>query len=149
MQRTLIINRQFVKTNTCFPLFSYTFFSIFPIHTSNLQEILGKDGLGLLVLYTFFQSLNPNFSTFWRKWSWTPPGWISICDSLCAWAIHPLSEGLVTAPLGVEKLSPRFKFFGGCWGLVRSEIWRPFHKNEKFLKNSIFVGPGPDFHIWA
>ena len=30
MQKTLIINRQFVKTNTCFPLFSYTFFPIFP-----------------------------------------------------------------------------------------------------------------------
>ena len=88
----------FVKTNTCFPLFSYTFFSIYPIHTSNFREILGKMGLGLLVSYTFFQSPNPNFSTFSRKWSWTPPGWISICDSLCVWVIDPLSEGLVTPP---------------------------------------------------
>ena len=26
---------------------------------------------------------------------------------------------------------------GGGWGHVRSEIWRPFHKNEKIVKNSI------------
>ena len=30
---------------------------------------------------------------------------------------------------------------GVFWGLVGSEIWRPFHKNEKILKNSIFGGP--------
>ena len=33
---------------------------------------------------------------------------------------------------------------GGGWGLVRSEIWRPFHKNEKFWKVS-FLGPGAEF----
>ena len=112
MQRTLIINRQFVKTNTCFPLFSYTFFFPFSPSTHPIfGRFWGKIGLGLLVSYTFFQSPNPNFSTFWRKWSWTPPGWISICDSLCVWTIDPLSEGLVTPPFGVEKLSHRFNFF--------------------------------------
>ena len=31
--------------------------------------------------------------------------------SMCVLGIDPLSEGLVTPPLGVEKLSPRFNFF--------------------------------------
>ena len=54
MQRTLIINRQFVKTNTCFPLFSYTFFPFSPPTHPIFGRFWGKMGLGLLVSYTFF-----------------------------------------------------------------------------------------------
>ena len=35
-----------------------------------------------------FPSPNPNFSTFWEKWSWTPTGCISVYDRLCVWAQH-------------------------------------------------------------
>ena len=34
---------------------------------------------------------------------------------------------------------------GGGWRLVRSEIQRPFHKNQKFPKKFIFWGPGAEF----
>ena len=34
---------------------------------------------------------------------------------------------------------------GGGWGLVGSEIWTPFHKKEKNLKNSHFWVPGSEF----
>ena len=33
---------------------------------------------------------------------------------------------------------------GGGWGLVGSEIWRPFHKMKKFWKIP-FLGPGAEF----
>ena len=53
MQKTLIINRQFVKTNTCFPLFSYTFFHFPPSTNSNFGD-LGKNGDGPpLFIYVF------------------------------------------------------------------------------------------------
>ena len=32
--------------------------------------------------------------------------------------IDPLSEGLVTPPLGVEKLSPRFNFFDNMFSCI-------------------------------
>ena len=32
--------------------------------------------------------------------------------------IHPLSEGLVTPPLGVEKLSPRLSFFDNMFSCI-------------------------------
>ena len=44
---------------------------------------------------------------------------------------------------------------GGGGGLVGSEIWRPFQKNEIFFekfhfrKKSFSGGLGPNFHIWA
>ena len=42
MQKTLIINRQFVETNTCFPLCAYTFFPIFPHPQIQFSGDLGE-----------------------------------------------------------------------------------------------------------
>ena len=144
------------------PNFGKSFSSI---HTSNFRGSWGKMGLGLLFSYTFFQSPNPNFSTFWGKWSWTPPGWISICDSLCVWAIGPLSEGLVTPLPGVEKLSRRLNFFDYMFScitwlklyiylqVVEGSLELKFRdisiKIKNFRKKSFSGDLGPNFHICA
>ena len=77
--------KKWTQTKVVFP-FSNTFFSIFPIHISIMRRSREKMGLDPLFSHTFFPHPNRNFDMFWKKWSRSPTGKISICNSLCVWA---------------------------------------------------------------
>ena len=72
----------------CFPFFHITFFHFSHPHIY-IAGILGKNGVGPP---HFIYIIPIPKSKFWhvlgKKWSWSPTGQISICDSLCVWAQH-------------------------------------------------------------
>ena len=49
----------------------HTIFSIFFPSTNLNFGDLGKDGVRPRLFIYIFSSPNPNFGTFWEKWSWT------------------------------------------------------------------------------
>ena len=112
MQRTLIINRQFVKTNTCFPLFSYTFFSIFPHPHIQFSLAFEEKWVWASSFHIHFSNPQIQISARFGENGLGPhPVEYPFVTACVLRAIDPLNEGLVIPPLGVEKLSPRFNFF--------------------------------------
>ena len=59
-------------------------FPIFPSTNPNSGRSV-KNGIAPLFHIHFFHPQIQISARFWKKWSWTPTGCISVYDSLCVW----------------------------------------------------------------
>ena len=80
--------KKWARTNVIFHSL-HTLFFHFSHPQIQISGILVKNGVGPpLFIYIFSYFLIKISARFEKRWSWTPTGCISICDSLCVWAYH-------------------------------------------------------------